>query len=343
MTLGAGLASAQDSVSALKGHDSKAPIDLSADRAEAQDRADRAIFAGNVVVRQGSLTLRTARLTLAYASQDGIDINRIDASGGVTVTSPSETARGDFAVYDLEEGLITMVGNVRLERGGSFLSGGRLTIDLDTGRAVMDGGLRGVNQGGGGRVTGRFTVPQAQQQLAMNEAALFDSQLGRLGTAMRGLEVRSIAKSYDKRAVLHDVSLHVERGEVVGLLGPNGAGKTTSFYSVMGLVRPDAGRIFLDGRDITHLPMYRRAILGLGYLPQETSIFRGLTVEQNIMAVLEVAEPDQDAREARLEQAARGIRPDPLARIAGDGAVGRRAAALRNRPVAGRRAVDHAA
>jgi lipopolysaccharide export system protein LptA len=159
-TLGAGLAFAQDSISALKGHDSKAPIDLSADRAEAQDRADRAIFAGNVVVKQGGLTLHTARLTLAYASQNGIDISRIDASGGVTVTSPSETARGDFAVYDLEEGLITMVGNVRLERGGSHLSGGRLVIDLDTGRAVMDGGLRGVNQPGGGRVTGRFTVPK---------------------------------------------------------------------------------------------------------------------------------------------------------------------------------------
>jgi lipopolysaccharide export system ATP-binding protein len=136
----------------------------------------------------------------------------------------------------------------------------------------------------------------------MNEAALFDSQLGAAGTTVRGLEVRSIAKSYDKRAVLHDVSLHVERGEVVGLLGPNGAGKTTSFYSVMGLVRPDAGRIFLDGRDITQLPMYRRAILGLGYLPQETSIFRGLTVEQNIMAVLEVDEPVPDARADRLEQ-----------------------------------------
>jgi lipopolysaccharide export system ATP-binding protein len=135
----------------------------------------------------------------------------------------------------------------------------------------------------------------------MNEAALFDSPLG-AGTTVRGLEVRSIAKSYDKRAVLHDVSLHVERGEVVGLLGPNGAGKTTSFYSVMGLVRPDAGRIFLDGRDITQLPMYRRAILGLGYLPQETSIFRGLTVEQNIMAVLEVDEPDRDSRVDRLEQ-----------------------------------------
>ena len=157
--LGAGLAQAQSGVSALKGHDSKAPIDVDAARLEAQDRADRAIFSGNVVVRQGTLTLRTARLTLAYANTDGIDVNRIDASGGVVISSPSETARGDFAVYDLNSRLITMVGNVRLERRGSFLNGGRLTLDLDTGRAVMDGGLRGVGQSGG-RVTGRFTVSQ---------------------------------------------------------------------------------------------------------------------------------------------------------------------------------------
>ena len=117
-----------------------------------------------------------------------------------------------------------------------------------------------------------------------------------------GLGVVSIAKSYDKRPVLLDVSLSVAKGEVVGLLGPNGAGKTTCFYSVMGLVKPDSGRIMLDGEDITGLPMYRRAILGLGYLPQETSIFRGLTVEQNISAVLEMAEPDKQARAARLEQ-----------------------------------------
>jgi lipopolysaccharide export system ATP-binding protein len=122
------------------------------------------------------------------------------------------------------------------------------------------------------------------------------------GQAVRGLEVRSIAKAYDGRAVLHDVSLGVSQGEVVGLLGPNGAGKTTCFYSVMGLVKPDSGRIYLDGEDITGLPMYRRAILGLGYLPQETSIFRGLTVEQNILAVLEVVEPDKEARSVRLEK-----------------------------------------
>lgn len=116
-----------------------------------------------------------------------------------------------------------------------------------------------------------------------------------------GLAVVSIAKSYDKRVVLSDVSLSVGKGEVVGLLGPNGAGKTTCFYSVMGLVKPDAGRILLDGQDITRLPMYRRAILGLGYLPQETSIFRGMTVEQNIRCVLELAEPDKAVRAERLE------------------------------------------
>jgi lipopolysaccharide export system ATP-binding protein len=119
---------------------------------------------------------------------------------------------------------------------------------------------------------------------------------------MRGLSVVSIAKSYDKRVVLTDVSLSVGPGEVIGLLGPNGAGKTTCFYSVMGLVKPDSGRIMLDGDDITGLPMYRRAILGLGYLPQETSIFRGLSVEKNILTVLELAEPDKTARERRLDQ-----------------------------------------
>jgi len=136
----------------------------------------------------------------------------------------------------------------------------------------------------------------------VNEAAAFARSAPEARQRTGGLEVRSIAKAYDRRAVLHDVSLDVQRGEVVGLLGPNGAGKTTCFYSVMGLVKPDSGRIFLDSQDITDLPMYRRAILGLGYLPQETSIFRGLTVEENIMAVLQVTEPDRHSRRERLER-----------------------------------------
>ena len=156
----------------------------------------------------------------------------------------------------------------------------------------------------------------------MNEAATFVRPARDVEQAGVGLEVRSIAKAYDRRAVLHDVSLEVHRGEVVGLLGPNGAGKTTCFYSVMGPVRPDSGRIFLDSQDITDLPMYRRAILGLGYLPQETSIFRGLTVEQNILAVLEVAEPDAAARRDRLEQllgefGIEGLRDAPAMALSG--------------------------
>jgi lipopolysaccharide export system protein LptA len=155
----AGLAQAQDPVSALKGHNADAPIDVTADRIEVQDRADRAIFAGNVHVRQASLTLDTDRLTVAYSSAGGIEIDRLDASGGVTVRSPSETARGDFGIYDLDRKLITLIGGVVLTRGGSRVMGSRLMIDLDSGRAVIDGGPPGVGASGG-RVTGHFTVPQ---------------------------------------------------------------------------------------------------------------------------------------------------------------------------------------
>ena len=115
------------------------------------------------------------------------------------------------------------------------------------------------------------------------------------------LLVTGIQKSYKGRQVVKGVSLGVRRGEAVGLLGPNGAGKTTSFYMITGLVQPDAGRIELDGHDITKTPMYRRARLGIGYLPQEASIFRGLSVENNIRAVLEVVEPDKAKREHQLD------------------------------------------
>jgi lipopolysaccharide export system ATP-binding protein len=115
------------------------------------------------------------------------------------------------------------------------------------------------------------------------------------------LSVNHVAKAYKARRVVEDVSLMVRRGEAVGLLGPNGAGKTTVFYMITGLVRPDAGTIELDGHDVTNLPMYRRARLGIGYLPQEASIFRGLSVEDNIRAVLEIAEPDKGKREHELD------------------------------------------
>jgi lipopolysaccharide export system protein LptA len=157
----------QNAVSALKGHNSNAPIDLSADRLEVQDRADRAIFAGNVHVKQDELTLDTTRLTVAYSggaqTAGGVQIRRLDAAGGVTVRSPSEVAKGDFGIYDLDKKLITLIGTVQLNRGDNQLNGSRLVIDLDSGRAVVDGGPPGVNQSGG-RVTGHFMVPQKKQQ-----------------------------------------------------------------------------------------------------------------------------------------------------------------------------------
>jgi len=115
------------------------------------------------------------------------------------------------------------------------------------------------------------------------------------------LAVHSVEKSFGSRQVVRGVSIYVRRGEAVGLLGPNGAGKTTVFYMITGLIKADRGAIELDGHDVTQLPMYQRARLGIGYLPQEASIFRGLTVEQNIRAVLEVVEPSKKKRETELD------------------------------------------
>ncbi|WP_106640713.1 LptA/OstA family protein [Allosphingosinicella vermicomposti] len=146
----------------LGNHDSNAPIDFAADRIEVQDRADRAVFSGNVVARQAELTLTAARLTVAYSDAGGIQIERLDASGGVTLRSPDETARGNFAIYDINRRIITLIGGVTLTRGASNVNGGRLVIDLDSGRAVMDGSATGApgTTTSGGRVTGTFTVPQ---------------------------------------------------------------------------------------------------------------------------------------------------------------------------------------
>ena len=117
----------------------------------------------------------------------------------------------------------------------------------------------------------------------------------------KGLVISNIAKSFGNRQVVRNVSMSLERGEIVGLLGPNGAGKTTCFYMIMGLIGADYGTISIDGEDVTTLPMYQRARLGVGYLPQEASIFRGMTVEQNVMAVVELVEKDASARKAQVD------------------------------------------
>lgn len=117
-----------------------------------------------------------------------------------------------------------------------------------------------------------------------------------------GLHIVNLRKSYRKRLVIRDVSIHLGQGEVVALLGPNGSGKTTCFYAIAGLVTPEGGKVMIDGREVTTLPMYRRAQLGIGYLPQEMSIFRGMSVEDNIMSILEISEKDRHRRRERLEE-----------------------------------------
>jgi lipopolysaccharide export system protein LptA len=152
---------------ALANHDSNAPVNVAADSIEAQDRADRVLITGNVVVTQAGLTLSAQRMTVAYSRSSGTDINRIDAVGGVTVAKGDESARGNVAIYDLDRRIITLVGNVELRQAGNNLRGGRLVIDLNSGRATVDG--RGAGRGpdgqpvggtAGGRVTGTFTVPK---------------------------------------------------------------------------------------------------------------------------------------------------------------------------------------
>ncbi len=155
---------------ALANHNSNAPVDFAAGSIEVQDRADRVVLAGNVRVTQAGLTVTAPRMTVAYTRSGGTDVNRLDATGGVTVVKGDETAKGNVAIYDLDRRLITMVGNVELRQRGNNLRGGRLVIDLNSGRATVDGrgAARGpdgnaVQGGTGGRVTGTFTVPERKQ------------------------------------------------------------------------------------------------------------------------------------------------------------------------------------
>jgi lipopolysaccharide export system ATP-binding protein len=146
------------------------------------------------------------------------------------------------------------------------------------------------------------------------------------------IRAENLKRAYRKRLVVRDVSLEVAQGEVVGLLGPNGAGKTTTFYMIVGLIRPHGGRVFVGEREITRLPMYQRARLGLGYLPQEASVFRQLTVEQNLLLVMEMRGIPPKARRERAEQLMDGVPYRAPAPQQGLRAVGRRATARRNRP-----------
>ena len=309
-------------------HDRSLPIEITANSLEVRQDQETAIFRGEVRAIQGEMRLTADELVVHY--RQGVDvveasISRIDAQGRVFFSTPSETAQGNQGVYDVDDGVITLTGSVVLTRGENVIRGERLVLDLETGQSVIESGTsasgstervkgvffpktrtrRSAAPGGGGN----REIHQLNGLLMTDDRKLTrgsppegaDPVTPRLVAENEGLAARNIGKRFKKRPVLRDISLAVNRGEAVGLLGPNGAGKTTCFYVITGLLMPDYGTVTLDGHDITDLPMYRRARLGLGYLPQEASVFRGLSVENNIRAVIEVVEPVRDRRETMLD------------------------------------------
>ena len=261
--------------------DTDAPVEVTADRLSVSQRDGTAAYSGNVVIVQGDMRLAAPRVLVIYAEQAG-RIDRLEATGGVTLVSGGEAAEAARADYDIEAGHGRPVGRRSADAGPERPHGrahGRRSRRRH-GRDVGPGAHRPDPRGRRMRARPKLTVTPGSS----------------------GLDIRHLRKSYRKRVVIRDVSLRLDRGEVVGLLGPNGSGKTTSFYAIAGLVNPEGGQVVIDGRDATSLPMYRRARLGIGYLPQEMSIFRGLNVEDNIAAVLDIAESDRHRGRERLEE-----------------------------------------
>ncbi len=327
-------------VSILPGGDAKSPISIEADKLDYFEKEGKAVYDGHVVVEQGDTKLTCSRLTILMetshaaakpgAAQAGADassrLRHMDCAGPVTVRSKTQTATADNGSYDKIRNDVVLSGHVVLTDGRNVTKGDRLVYDLNTGQAAVQGGARAYRACSCPAATSRPAPPKRNRSMSSRYAraismAGFRARAGGARmtdlaarpqvaeealegepSALGTLAVYNLGKRYGQRAVVQDVSLVVRQGEAVGLLGPNGAGKTTVFYMITGLVKPDKGVIALDGNDVTGLPMYQRARLGVGYLPQEASIFRGLNVEDNIRAVLEVNERDRARREQRLEQ-----------------------------------------
>jgi lipopolysaccharide export system protein LptA len=157
---GISMLSSASTAQSIRNHNSNAPVDFSAASMELQDRADRVVLSGSVTAVQAGLTLKASRVTAAYSSNGGVDVNRLDATGGVTVTKDDLRATSSSAIYDLDSSLITLIGNVNLVQGSNRLTGGRLVIDLNSGRSTINGGSAPGTTNSGGRVTGSFSVPQ---------------------------------------------------------------------------------------------------------------------------------------------------------------------------------------
>ena len=252
-------------------------VQITADRFVVEEGANLATFSGKVVVVQGSTTINADTVQVKYGTGGASDIENLVASGNLVIVTPEQRVTGERGTYDPETRVMLVSGNVVATSSSGRVTGPQLRVDFGAKHNRI-----------------RATARRARHRgvRAMSEAAGFDHT--------DWLVAHSLAKRFGKREVVRDVSIAVRRGEAVGLLGPNGAGKTTVFTMIMGLVRPDAGEVLLDGRKITALPLFQRGKLGIGYLPQEPSIFRGMSVKSNILAVLEGHVRSRKARLDRL-------------------------------------------
>jgi LPS export ABC transporter ATP-binding protein len=226
----------------------------------------------------------------------------MEADGGVYHGQRHADRRGDRAVYTFDNNIAVLTGDVVLVKGKDVARGDKLTVNTKTNDAKLESNARARPRKR--RVRAVFYQDEAKKLPTRRPRPLNPPPRARTlafmtltSNDMDGLFVDSVGKSFGDRPVVKNVSLRLKRGEVAGLLGPNGAGKTTCFYMITGLIAADYGAIYLDGENITAQPMFQRARLGVGYLPQEASIFRGMTVEQNVMAVVEMRQKDQ--RKAR--------------------------------------------
>ncbi len=258
-----------------------------------QNRQQTARCRGHVHATRLLMTV-TSDQGLAHYDKDGRIID-LTCTGNVRIVEKDRVATGDKAVYVEEKRTVDLTGHAVARQGDDVLTGEPLVFYVDEDRVVAKGAS----------LLGKSTdLPQGHK--ADGGAAPAQSRPSALGDGDRNaaafqLSAEGLLKSYHRRRVVDDVSFEVRAGEVVGLLGPNGAGKTTCFRMMVGLLKPQGGKIALDGRDVTRLPMHRRCRLGLGYLPQEPSIFRRLTVRENFLAILEVTGCPPAERESRTE------------------------------------------
>ena len=255
------------------------------ERLAVDENANTALFTGDVVVIQDTMTLYAPWVKVFY-KEDQSGISHLKAKDGVTLLQNEEAAESETADYDLEKEIIVMNGDVLVTQKLSAIASDKMTVRLDDGTALMTGRVKSLLR----------TNTNSEKGRRMKRADL------QVTEGSSGLRIVNLRKSYKKKVVIRDVSMTLDRGEVVALLGPNGSGKTTSFYTIAGLVYPEGGSVTIDGRVVTNLPMYRRAKLGIGYLPQEMSIFRGMNVRDNIASILDISVKDRQKRRERLEE-----------------------------------------